>query len=78
LLGIALRTRAFLYAGVSFLLLNVLGQLFRFYPEQGLGKAIVLMVMGTVIISVMVWFNIKRVAILQRISAIQAEIQTWE
>jgi len=49
LLGIALKTRAFLYAGVSFLLLNVLGQLRL--PEQGLGKAIVLMVMGTLIIS---------------------------
>ncbi|MDD1605348.1 MAG: hypothetical protein LUP96_01420, partial [Methylococcaceae bacterium] len=76
LLGIALKTRAFLYAGVSFLLLNILGQLRL--PEQGLGKAIVLMVMGTLIISVMIWFNIKRVAILQRISAIQAEMQTWE
>jgi hypothetical protein len=76
LLGIALKTRAFLYAGVSFLLLNVLGQLRL--PEQGFSKAIVLMVMGTVIISVMIWFNIKRVAILQRISAIQAEMQTWE
>jgi hypothetical protein len=78
LLGIALRTRAFLYAGVSFLLLNVIGQLLRFYPEQGLGKAIVLMVMGTAIIGLMIWFNIKRVAILQRVSAIQAEMQTWE
>ncbi len=78
LLGIALRTRAFLYAGVSFLLLNVLGQLLRFYPEQGLGKAIVLMVMGAIIISIMIWFNIKRVVILQRISAIQAEMQSWE
>lgn len=78
LLGIALRTRAFLYAGVSFLLLNVLGQLIRFYPEQGLGKAIVLMVMGTIIIGTMIWFNMKRVAILQRINAIQVEMQSWE
>jgi hypothetical protein len=81
LLGIALRTRAFLYAGVSFLLLNVIGQALSFYPKQGLEPlsiAIVLMVMGTVIISVMIWFNIKRVAILQRISVIQAEMQTWE
>jgi hypothetical protein len=78
LLGIALRTRAFLYAGVSFLVLNVLGQLMRFYPEQGLGKAIVLMVMGAIIISLMIWFNIKRTAILQRINALQAEMQTWE
>lgn len=78
LLGIALRTRAFLYAGVSFLLLNVVGQLLRFYPEQMLGKAIVLMVMGFVILGLMFWFNIKRVAILQRISIIQAEMETWQ
>jgi hypothetical protein len=78
LIGIALRTRAFLYTGVSFLLLNVLGQLLRFYPEQGLGKAIVLMVMGAVILSVMIWFNIKKTAILQRLSVLQAEMQSWE
>jgi hypothetical protein len=78
LIGIALRTRAFLYTGVSFLLLNVLGQLLRFYPEQGLGKAIVLMVMGAVILSVMIWFNIKKAAILQRLSVLQAEMQSWE
>jgi hypothetical protein len=78
LLGIALRTRAFLYAGVSFLVLNVLGQLMRFYPEQSLSKAIVLMVMGAIIITLMIWFNIKRTAILQRINALQAEMQTWE
>jgi hypothetical protein len=35
-LGIALRVRAFLYTGISFLVLNVLGQLLRFYPEQRL------------------------------------------
>jgi hypothetical protein len=78
LLGIALRTRAFLYAGVSFLLLNVIGQLLRFYPEQMLGKAIVLMAMGFVILGLMFWFNIKRVAILQRINMIQAEMKTWQ
>jgi hypothetical protein len=75
-LGIALRTRAFLYAGVSFLLLNVLGQLRL--PDQGMGKAIVLMVMGATIMVFMIWFNIKRAEILQRIGAIKAEMQTWE
>lgn len=76
--GIALRTRAFLYAGVSFLLLNVIGQLLHFYPEQGMGKAIVLMVMGAGITGFMIWFNIKRVEILERINAIQAQLQTWD
>ncbi|MCX7066756.1 MAG: hypothetical protein NTW85_03520 [Methylococcales bacterium] len=81
LLGIALRTRAFLYAGVSFLLLNVIGQALLFYSKQGLEPlniAIVLMVMGTAILGFMYWFEDKKVAILQRINVIQAEMQTWE
>ena len=41
--GIALRIRAFLYAGVAFLVLNVIGQLLRFYPEQGLSRALILL-----------------------------------
>ncbi|MFI3218246.1 MAG: hypothetical protein QX189_03920, partial [Methylococcales bacterium] len=81
LLGIALRTRAFLYAGVSFLLLNVIGQALLFYSKQGLEPlniAIVLMVMGAAILGFMYWFEDKKVAILQRINVIQAEMQTWE
>lgn len=78
LLGISLRIRAFLYAGCAFLILNVLGQLMQFYPEQRLGKAIVLMALGAVIIVSMIWFNIQRVAILERIKAIQSEMETWE
>ena len=76
LLGIALRTRAFLYAGISFLLLNVLGQLRL--PQQEMGKAIVLMVMGAIITGFMIWFSIKRVEILQRLSEIQSKMETWE
>ncbi|MBS1247704.1 MAG: hypothetical protein H6R48_493, partial [Proteobacteria bacterium] len=34
--GVALRIRAFVYAGVAFLVLNVGGQLVRFYPEQAM------------------------------------------
>jgi hypothetical protein len=78
LLGIALRTRAFLYAGVSFLLLNVIGQALRFYLKQEWGIGIVLLVMGAIILGFMIWFDGKKVAILQRINSIQAEIQTWE
>jgi hypothetical protein len=81
LLGIALRTRAFLYAGLSFLLLNVIGQALRFYPKKGLESldiAIVLLVMGATILGFMFWFNEKKVAILQRINSIQAQMQTWE
>jgi hypothetical protein len=78
LLGISLRIRAFLYAGVCFLLLNVIGQLIRFYPEQALGKAIILMTIGTAILCSMIWFNLKKAEILQRISLLRAELQDWE
>ena len=77
-LGIALRVRVYLYTGISFLLLNVAGQFIQFYPEQMLGKALVLMFIGVVIISVMIWFNIKRAAILPKIRLIQEELQEWE
>jgi hypothetical protein len=78
LVGITLRIRAFLYAGVSFLVLNVLGQLLRFYPEQRFGKAIVLMVLGAAITGAMIWFNMKREAILQRIRIFRADLEPWE
>jgi hypothetical protein len=78
ILGIALRIRAFLYAGVAFIILNVLGQLIRFYPEQALGKAIVLMGTGMVILSVMIWFNLKKMQIMKRIDLIRGELESWE
>ena len=58
--GIALRIRAFLYAGVAFLVLNVIGQLLRFYPEQGLSRALILLGLGATITVGMVVFNRKR------------------
>ncbi len=76
--GIALRIRAFLYAGVAFLVLNVIGQLFRFYPEQNLSRALILLGLGTVITLGMVIFNLKREAILQRIRLVRADLAAWE
>ncbi|MCC9000779.1 MAG: hypothetical protein LM522_15035, partial [Candidatus Contendobacter sp.] len=76
--GIALRIRAFLYAGVAFLVLNVMGQLFRFYPEQNLSRALILLGLGTVITLGMVIFNLKREAILQRIRLVRADLAAWE
>ena len=46
IIGIALRTRAFLYAGTSFLVLNIVGQLILLFPEQRLTRAIVLLALG--------------------------------
>ena len=76
--GIALRIRAFLYAGVAFLVLNVIGQLLRFYPDQNLSRALILLGLGTVITLGMVVFNLKREAILQRIRLIRADLAAWE
>ncbi len=78
MIGIALRIRAFLYAGIAFLVLNVIGQLFRFYPEQNLNRALILLGLGTVITLGMVIFNLKREAILQRIRLVHADLAAWE
>ncbi len=76
--GIALRIRAFLYAGVAFLVLNVIGQLLRFYPEQGLSRALILLGLGAAITVGMVVFNLKREAIMQRIRIVRADLAAWE
>lgn len=76
--GVALRIRAFLYAGVAFLVLNVAGQLVRFYPEQSLSRALILLGLGTVITVGMVLFNLKREAILRRVRIVRADLAAWE
>lgn len=76
-LGIALRTRAFLYAGVSFLVVNVLGQLIQLYPEQRLARALVLMALGAAITALMIAFNMQREAILSRIRVFRADLESW-
>jgi hypothetical protein len=76
--GVALRIRAFLYAGVAFLVLNVAGQLLRFYPEQGLGRALILLGLGAVITLGMVVFSLQREAILQRVRIARADLAAWE
>jgi len=77
IIGIALRTRAFLYAGTSFLVLNVVGQLIVLFPEQRLTRAIVLLALGTLITGSMIWFNIQREAILQRLRIFRADLAMW-
>jgi len=78
MLGIALRIRAFLYGGVTFLVLNVMGQLLRFYPEQGFSRALILIGLGAAITAGMVLFNLKREAIMQRIRIMRADLAEWE
>jgi hypothetical protein len=77
LVGIALRTRAFLYSGTAFLLLNVLGQLFLHIPEHKLGRAIILLVLGAALTGISVWFSWQREQILQRIRIFRADLATW-
>jgi hypothetical protein len=77
ILGIALRTRAFLYSGVAFLVLNILSQVVLLFPEQRLGKAVLLLVLGVLITGGMIWFNIQRENILQRIRIFRADLETW-
>ncbi|MFO1424162.1 MAG: hypothetical protein U1F70_11010 [Candidatus Competibacteraceae bacterium] len=76
--GVALRIRAFLYAGVAFLVLNVAGQLIRFYPEQALSRALILLGLGTAITVGMVLFSLKRESILRRVRVLRADLAAWE
>jgi hypothetical protein len=77
-LGIGLRIRAFLYSGMAFLVLIVLGQIVELYPEQRLQRALLLLGLGTLITAAMVGFNLKREAILVRVRAFRADLDTWE
>jgi hypothetical protein len=77
-LGIVSRTRAFLYAGTAFLVINVLGQLVQLYPEQRLDRALVLMGLGAAVTAGMIGFNLKREAILQSIRIVRADLASWD
>ncbi|MGH8564615.1 MAG: hypothetical protein ACREXW_11230 [Gammaproteobacteria bacterium] len=76
--GIALRIRALLYAGVTFLIVNVLGQLVRFYPDGRLAKAVMLMALGAAITAAMVWFNLKRETVLRQVRVFRADLAGWD
>ncbi len=77
-LGIALRMRAPLYAGVAFLVVNVLGQLVRFYPDGRLAKAVILMALGATITAAMIAFNVKREAVLRQVRVFRADLARWD
>jgi hypothetical protein len=65
--GVALRVRAFVYVGVAFLVINVLGQLgLQAQRQEGIGRAAILIVTGIAVLGVMVFFNWKRAEILNR------------
>lgn len=76
--GIFMQIRAFLYGGLVFMVMNVMGQLLRFYPDGRLEKGIILVTLGAVFMSGMIWFNIKREDILGRIRIFRADLAGWE
>lgn len=76
--GISSKTRAFLYTGVGFIFINILGQLVVFYPDDRLGRALILMSIGAVITGLMVWFNIKREMLLSKIRLFRADLEQWQ
>ncbi|WP_177428346.1 hypothetical protein, partial [Candidatus Venteria ishoeyi] len=59
-------------------LLNVCGQLLQHYPEETLGKAIILMAAGGLIIGSMIGFSLQREWVLEKISRMQANLRQWE
>ena len=77
-IGIALRIRAFLYTGVAFFVLNVGAQLIEFYPDQQLGRALVLLTLGLVITGGMITFNVKREAVMSRVRAVRSDLAAWQ
>jgi len=76
--GISSRTRAFLYTGMVFMVLIILGQLMMFYPEGRLARALILMLLGAIITGSMIGFNIKREMLLSRIRLFRADLEDWD
>ena len=65
--GIALRVRPFVFLGLAFLTLNVIGQLgVQFQREGGIIRAVILIVVGILVLAAMIFFNIHRERLLKR------------
>lgn len=77
-MGIGMRIRAFLYSGLTFLVMNVSGHLINFYQYQGFDKGVALMTLGTVLTAGMFWFTIKRESILGNLRSVREDLARWE
>ena len=76
--GIALRIKPFVYVGLAFLMINVVGQLgIQFQREGGIVRAIILIGVGLLILSAMIFFNIHRERILRQYRGFVAD-KSWE
>ncbi len=76
--GISRKTKAFLFTGIGFIVINILGQLIVFYPDDRLGRALILMATGALITAIMVWLNIKREYLLSKIQLFRSDIEQWD
>jgi hypothetical protein len=77
--GIALRVRPFVYVGLAFLVINVLGQLGLEFQRQhsGIPRAAILISVGFVVIGIMVYLNVRREEVLRRYRHFLADSR-WE
>jgi len=78
IVGIALRLKAFLYTATLFIVINVVVQLIHYTPEDTVGKAIILMVLGGVITVGMILFSLQREAIMRRVQGVWDHLAEWE
>ncbi len=76
--GISLRIKPFVYVGIAFLVINVAGQLgLQFHREGGVVRAIILIGVGLVILSAMIFFNIHRERIVRQYQGFLVD-KHWE
>ena len=77
-IGISLRIKPFVYMGLAFMILNVVGQLgVRFQNEDGILRAIILIAVGIAVLSAMIFFNVHRERILRQYRSFIAT-KEWE
>ena len=70
MIGVALRIRAFVYTGFAFLVIGVTSQLgLQIQGQAGIARAVILITVGMMVLSTMVFFNLKREELLQRYRA---------
>ena len=76
--GIALRVRPFVFVGLAFLVLNVIGQLgLHFHREGGIVRAVILIGVGVLILAAMMFFNVHRERLLHQYRSFRSNRQ-WE
>ena len=49
-----------------------------FYPESRLARALILMFLGVSITGAMIFFNIKRELLLEKIKLFRADLDLWD